>query len=154
MDSSIASFFAEVTPWHWFGIGLVLLIAELSTGTTYLLWPAVAAWITAILLLIFPLPIPFQLLAFGAVTIGLTLSGRRYLKGKWLKGDDNKALNERGKMLVGSSGVAAGSFENGVGRVKLGDSEWRAESSDAIGAGDAVSILAVEGATLKVARRV
>ena len=153
MDSSIASFFAEVTPWHWFGIGLVLLIAELSTGTTYLLWPAVAAWITAVLLLLFPLPLPFQLLAFGAVTIGLTLSGRRYLKGKWLKGDD-KGLNDRGKTLVGASGVAAGSFENGVGRVKLGDSEWRAESNDAIGAGDAVSILAVEGATLKVVRRV
>ena len=30
------------------------------------------------------------------------------------------------------------------------ESEWRAESKDAIGAGDAVSILAVEGATLKV----
>lgn len=151
MDSVIA-FFAETTPWHWFGLGLVLLIAELSTGTTYLLWPAVAAWLTAILLLIFPLPLPFQLLAFGAITIGLTLSGRRYLKGKWLKGGD-KELNDRGRMLVGASGIAAGNFENGVGRVKLGDSEWRAESADAIGAGDAVSILSVEGATLMVARK-
>lgn len=153
MDSSIASFFAEVTPWHWFGIGLVLLIAEISTGTTYLLWPAVAAWLTALLLFLFPLPLPFQLLAFGVATLGLTLTGRRYLRGKWLKAGDSE-LNDRGKMLVGVSGVAAGSFENGVGRVKLGDSEWRAESDDAIGAGDAVSILAVEGATLKVVRRV
>lgn len=152
MDSSIAAFFAEVTPWHWFGIGLVLLIAEISTGTTYLLWPAVAAWLTAILLLLFPLPLPLQLFAFGAATIGLTLSGRRYVKGKWLKGGD-KELNDRGKMLVGTSGVAATAFEHGVGRVRLGDTEWRAESDDAIGAGDAVSILAVDGATLKVVRR-
>jgi hypothetical protein len=151
MDA-VALFFTEITPWHWFGLGLVLLIGELTTGTTYLLWPAVAAWITAILLFVFPLPVPFQLLAFGLVTLGLTLSGRRYLRGKWLKGGD-KALNDRGKLLVGATAVAAGNFENGVGRVKLGDSEWRAESEDAIGAGDAVSVLAVEGATLKVARR-
>lgn len=145
-------FFAVMTPWHWFGIGIVLLIAELTTGTTYLLWPAVAAWITAILMLVFPLQLPFQLLAFGVVTLGLTLSGRRYLKGQWLKGGD-KDLNDRGRMLVGASGVAAGNFENGLGRVKLGDSEWRAESKDAIGAGDPVSILAVEGATLMVVRK-
>ena len=151
MDS-FAAFFTEVTPWHWFGFGVVLLMGELTTGTTYLLWPAVAAWITAVLLLMFPLPLPFQLLAFGAVTLGLTLSGRRYLKGKWLKGGD-KELNDRGRLLVGGSGVAAGAFENGVGRVKLGDSEWRAESADAIGAGDVVSIVAVEGATLKVKRK-
>jgi hypothetical protein len=151
MDS-FAAFFTDVTPWHWFGFGLLLLMGELTTGTTYLLWPAVAAWITAILLLILPLPVPFQLLAFGVVTLGLTLSGRRYIKGKWLKAGDRE-LNDRGRLLVGGSGVAAGPFENGVGRVKLGDTEWRAESADAIGAGDAVSILAVEGATLKVARK-
>ncbi len=148
----LAAFFAVMTPWHWFGIGLVLLMAELATGTTFLLWPAVAAWITALLLLLVPMPLPVQLLAFGVATIGLTYAGRRYLKGRWLRGGDRE-LNDRGRMLIGASGVAAGTFENGVGRVKLGDSEWRAESKDAIGAGDAVSILAVEGATLKVVRR-
>jgi len=151
MDS-VMEFFATMTAWHWFGIGIVLLIAELSTGTTYLLWPAVAAGMTAILMLVFPLQAPFQLFAFGALTLGLTLTGRRYLKGPWLQGDD-AALNDRGRMLVGASGVAAGNFENGLGRVKLGDSEWRAESKDAIGAGDPVSVLSVEGATLKVARK-
>jgi inner membrane protein len=148
----IASFFAAMTPWHWFGIGLVLLMAELATGTTYLLWPAVAAWITALFLLAVPMALPVQLLAFGVATLGLTVAGRRYLKGRWLKGGD-KELNDRGRMLIGASGVAAGTFEHGVGRVKLGDSEWRAESKDSIGAGDAVSVLAFEGATLKVVRR-
>ena len=137
---------------QWLALGLALLIAELSTGTTYLLWPAVAAWVTGLVLLFVPLPLPAQLTIFTAVTLATTLTGRTYLKGRLLGAPGDDAMNDRARQLVGATGIAAGVFENGVGRVKLGDSEWRGLSADAIGAGDVVRVIAVEGATLTVRR--
>ena len=34
--------------WWWLGIAAALLIAELVTGTTYILWPAAAAFLTSL----------------------------------------------------------------------------------------------------------
>ena len=151
MDWLIA-FFTHLGAPQWLALGLVLLIAELSTGTTYLLWPAMAAWVTGLVLMFVPLPLPAQLTIFAAVTLATTLTGRTWLKGRMLGAPGDDAMNDRGRQLVGAKGIAAGVFENGVGRVRLGDSEWRGASSDAIGAGDAVEVLAVEGATLTVRR--
>ena len=148
----LTEFFTHLAAPQWLALGLVLLIAELSTGTTYLLWPAVAAWVTGLVLMFVPLPLPAQLTIFAAVTLVTTLTGRTYLKGRLLGAPGDDTMNDRARQLVGAMGIAAGVFENGVGRVKLGDSEWRGLSADAIGAGDMVRVIAVEGATLTVRR--
>lgn len=148
----LIAFFTHLGAPQWLAVGLVLLIAELSTGTTYLLWPAAAAWVTGLVLMFVPLPLPAQLTIFAAVTLATTLTGRSYLKGRLLGAPGDSAMNDRARQLVGATGVAAGVFENGLGRVKLGDTEWRGRSSDAIGAGDAVRVVSVEGATLTVRR--
>lgn len=148
----LACFFSALTAWHWFAFGLVLLIAETSTGTTYLLWPAVAAWIVMLILLFLPIGLPAQLTIFGAATLATTLTGRNYVKGRLLGGGGDPAMNDRARQLIGAKGQAATTFENGLGRVKLGDSEWRGASADAIGAGDAVVVERVDGATLHVRR--
>lgn len=137
---------------HWFVLGLVLLVAELSTGTTYLLWPAVAAWLVGLVLLFVPLALPAQLAIFAGATLATTLTGRTYVKGRLLGAGGDPAMNDRAKQLVGARAVASGAFENGVGRVRLGDSEWRGASAEAIGAGDPLVVTAVEGATLHVRR--
>ncbi len=151
MDWLIA-FVTHLSAPHWLAIGLALLIAELSTGTTYLLWPAVAAWLTGLVLLFVPIGLPAQLTIFALTTLATTLTGHTYVKGRLLGAAGDDTMNDRAKQLVGARGVAAGGFEHGVGRVKLGDSEWRGASADAIGAGDAVVVESVEGATLKVRR--
>lgn len=136
---------------HWFAAGLILLGAELLTGTTYLLWPAISAWLVGLVMLFLPLPFAAQLTVFGVATLATTLTGRNYVKGPLL-GPGAIAMNDRARQLVGAKGQAATNFEHGIGRVKLGDSEWRGASDDAIGAGDAVVVLSVEGATLNVKR--
>lgn len=146
-------FLAGVEYWHWLVLGLALLIAELLTGSTYLLWPAVAAWIVGVIALLFAIAFPAQLAIFSVATIALTLTGRTYVKGRWLMSGGDPHLNEPAARLIGSVAYAAADFVEGAGRVKLADSEWRAESSDPIAAGDAVSVYAVDGATLKVRRK-
>jgi membrane protein implicated in regulation of membrane protease activity len=145
------AFLSSVGAAHWFALGLVLLIAELFSGTTYLLWPAVSAWLVGLVMLFLPLPMAAQLTVFGVATLATTLTGRNYVKGPLL-GPGAATMNDRAAQLVGAKGQAATAFENGVGRVKLGDSEWRGASDDAIGAGDPVVVLSVDGATLNVKR--
>lgn len=143
---------SRVEPMHWFAIGLAFLVAEVATGTTYLLWPAAAAAITAALALIFPGNPVLHWAIFAALTLALTLTGHFYVRGRWLKREQGHGVNERGHHLIGQHAHAEGAFENGVGSVKLHDTIWRAVSDDAVGAGERVEILSVDGATLRVKR--
>lgn len=151
MDA-IAALLGQIQPWHWLALGLAFLVAELASGSTYLLWPAASAWLVGLLLFFLPIGVGGQLLIFAGATIALTLTGHRYVRGRWLTQGGDPQLMEPGLRFRGRQAVAAGPFEHGVGRVRLDDTEWRAESLDAIGAGEKVEVLAVEGATLKVRR--
>jgi membrane protein implicated in regulation of membrane protease activity len=148
----LVSVFGQVQAWHWLAFGLALLVAELSTGTTYLLWPAVAAWLTGLMMLFFPLGFPAQLTIFAIVTLTTSLTGRQYLRGRWLQSGD-ATLNDAASQLIGQVGAVAQPIEQGIGQIRLGDTVWRAASEDELGLGEAVEVIGVEGATLKVRRR-
>lgn len=151
MDGLLQTF-AGVEYWHWLALGLVLLLVELVTGTTYLLWPAVAAWATGLAAMIVPMPFTVQLIIFAVSVVLLLLFARPLVRNRLLAGPESD-LNEPGRQLTGARGVAVAAFAQGEGRVKLGDTEWRAESDDAINAGDTVEVLGVNGSSLKVKRR-
>jgi membrane protein implicated in regulation of membrane protease activity len=141
----------QIEYWHWLALGLVLLVGELTTGSTYLLWPAAAAWIAGLAVLLLGIAWPAQLAVFGVSAIGLTALGRSYLRGRWLTGADVAPPNEPAARLVGQTAVAVADFAHGEGRVRLGDSEWRAVSALPVRAGEAVVVERAEGATLHVA---
>lgn len=136
--------------WHWLALGLIILVGEFATGSTYLLWPAAAAWLVGLLLLLAPIGWPIQFALFAAATIALTLLGRAYLNEKLLGVLPGPLLNSPAQDLIGRLGVVEQDFAHGVGRVRLADTVWRAESSDSLAAGARVEIIAVDGATLKV----
>jgi inner membrane protein len=147
---SLFSLLAQIGPQHWLVLGLVLLIAEMASGTTYLLWPAVAAFLTALLAWGAPTGWAVELGVFAALVIALTAFGRPLVQ-RWRGEGEASGLNERGQALVGSRAVLA-EFAGGVGVVRIGDSVWRAVSDEALAPGDSVEIAGVEGATLKVKR--
>lgn len=150
---TLFSALAGLEYWHWLVLGLALLIAELATGSTYLLWPAVGAWITGLLFLLFPIGWPAQLTAFAISTVALTAFARPLVKARLFTQGGDPTLNDPSRQLIGQSATASGAFAQGFGRVKLGDTEWRAQSLDEIAAGEAVEVTGVEGATLRVRRR-
>lgn len=135
---------------HWLVLALVLLIAELATGTTYLLWPAVAAGVTGLIALFFPTSVYIEIGVFAGLTILLTLLGRPLVRNLRTAAENAPVLNERDKTVIGARAVAMNAFINGAGQVKLGDSVWRAQSSEAIAAGQAVEVLSVDGTTVTV----
>jgi membrane protein implicated in regulation of membrane protease activity len=143
---------ASIEYWHWLALGLVLLLAELVTGSTYLLWPAVAAWLTGLLAMIIPVPWAVQLVVFSVAVLALLIFARPLFRNRLLMGPLS-TVNEPALHLIGTQGMASAAFAQGEGRVRLGDTEWRAESQDAIAAGETVDVIGVEGSSLKVRRR-
>jgi membrane protein implicated in regulation of membrane protease activity len=149
MDSLIALLDA-MAPQHWLVLGLVLLIAEMVSGTTYLLWPAVAAFVTALVAWIAPTGWVAEFLLFAVLILVLTYFGHPMVK-RFRNEGAATGLNERSQALVGVRGVVT-NFANGAGSVKVKDTVWRAISDEALEAGQPVEVAAVDGVTLKVKR--
>jgi len=147
----LVSLLAAIEPQHWFALGLTLLIAEMASGTTYLLWPAVAAFIVGAISLTGATTWMLDVAVFAVLVIALTALGRPLVKRLRASGDTATTLNERSAQMIGARAVVT-AFANGVGAVKINDSEWRAVSEESLSPGEAVEIAAVDGTTLKVRR--
>lgn len=147
MDA-LVSLLAGIAPTHWLALGLILLIAEMASGTTYLLWPAVAAGVTGLIAFTGLTTWPMDIAIFAVLVIALTYFGRPLVR-KFRT--ESHLLNERAVQLIGTRGIAAQNFVNGVGSVKLNDTVWRAQSAEDIAAGASVEVRSVDGATLHVA---
>lgn len=122
--------FLETMPfWYWWLLAIGLLIVEISTGTTYVLWPAVAAALVGtVCLFLFQGAWEVQLLIFAGLTLFLTIFVTPYAK-KWLHRakTDHEMLNERGAQKIGKHAVVMQGFVGGRGKVALGDTVWLAE---------------------------
>lgn len=136
------------TKWAILGIALVGL--ELLTGTTYILWPAVAAFIMAIIVFILPLGWELQLIIFFILSTLLLVAGHFYLKPKFKSGEPSD-LNDRARSMIGARVKAVTDFDLGRGRVQVGDSQWSAAMQDGTAKiGDELRVMEVKGVTLWV----
>ncbi len=139
----------NATRWGLLGIGLVGL--ELVTGTTYILWPAVAALVLAIAAFFLPIGWELQFILFFALSAVLLVVGHIYLR-PMMKSGEPADLNDPGRTMLGRRVVAFSDFDNGDGRVTVGDTQWKA-STDATAdpkVGDKLIITAIAGTTLIV----
>lgn len=154
----MASLIELLTPfsyWHWLGIALVLLGIEAATGTFDLLWVSVAGFVTAAFTAFMPGLAGdwrVQFLFFFIASVVLIILGRTVFSGLRRVADEHPTLNKRMNSLVGQRGTVAGAFQSGLGRVKIGDTEWSAESVDGFdyAGGEAVIVDSVHGNAVKV----
>jgi inner membrane protein len=154
MDA-IVGFFESLTVWHWVGLGIVLMTIEVAVGTFDLLWVSIGAFLTALFALIVPLPAggwQGQMVFFGIVAIAFVISGRTLFKGLRTRATSHPNLNDRLANMVGQSGEAFTNFDQGQGKVKVGDTVWLARQSDdtVLVEGDRIVITGSEGGLLKV----
>jgi len=147
--------FLETMPFcYWLVLAAGLLLLEVMTGSTYLLWPATAAIFVG-LTAIWPLQNNWQIqiLLFTVITALLTLYAAPRVK-PWLhrSRQDHQLLNERGARKVGRRVSVDRDFLNGAGQVKLDDTLWLAESinGENFEAGTSVEIARVDGTKLIV----
>lgn len=150
MDNSLMQLLGEMSGVHWVILAFIILVAEALTGTSYLLWPAAAAFIVGIITFFLPLGPEMQFLLFAIITAVLLFVGQKYIRPK-VQGGEPSDLNDRARSMVGMRVKAVADFETGVGRVHVGDTQWRASMDEGNAkAGDELKVLSVKGTTLTV----
>ncbi|MEM7330401.1 MAG: NfeD family protein [Pseudomonadota bacterium] len=143
------------TAWHWLALALILFSVEMMTGTWDLLWVSIAAAFTSAFAAFAPSGIAGwegHLVFFAIASVILFIVGRTVFKSMRENVEEHPTLNKRMAGTLGQRGVVADDFAGGLGRVKLGDTEWSAQSTDGanLASGAAVIVEATEGNTLKV----
>lgn len=134
----------------WVILGVLLLIVEVVTGTTYILWPAAAALIVGVLVYLLPFGWEMQFLLFFILSTVLLIVGHTHIRPK-MKGGEPSDLNDRARSMIGMRVKAIADFETGRGRVQVGDTQWRAAMNEGDAkAGDELRVVSVKGTTLTV----
>ncbi len=150
----IASIIAELGPWNWMALGLILLTLEIFVPGMFMIWFGVAALITgAISLAIWPMALwtwPIQITVFLALSVACVFAGRKLVRDRDHETDE-PLLNNRTAQMVGRIATLDEAIVNGHGRVKIGDTLWRIKGDDAP-AGTRVKVAAVERDILNVSR--
>lgn len=139
----------RIQSWHWWVLGALLLILEVFAPGVFFVWLAMAAFMLGLLVFVLPLPVTLQLLLFALLSVVAVLIGRRYVNHLILGGDEGETMNRGASRLVGRTVVVTAAIRNGVGRVRVGDSDWRATGPD-VPEGANVLIVSAEGTTLHV----
>ena len=145
----MADYFSTLLFWHWWVLGLVLVVIEMIAPGFFLLWIGLAAGVTGVILAIAPgLGWQVQFLIFGVLAVASVVGARYYFKRNPIETAD-ATLNRRGAQYIGRTFSLEEAIVNGFGKVRVGDSVWRAEGPD-LPAGDRVKVIGVDGAALKV----
>lgn len=148
----IARIIAELGPWSWWVIGMLLLAAELLIPGVFLVWIGLGAILTgALSLLLWEAGFwtwQIQSLVFAVSAVVFTLAGRRFFSSVGADSDE-PLLNNRGASLVGRTAVLAEPIREGRGRIRLDDTFWLVSGPDLPG-GARVRIVASNGRDLMV----
>jgi len=139
---------SDMNIWHWMILGLVLLGIEMVTGTFDLLMVAIAAFLTGLFEQFAPGSIASwqgQFIFFGVVSVVLLVLGRTFFSDMRNSETEHPTLNKRMNGLIGKRGTVSIAFAAGQGKVRIGDTEWLAESIDGTDFADGAAII-VEGA--------
>ncbi len=143
-------FLEHAVYWHWFIAGLALLVLEmLIPANLVLLWMGISAMIVGLLMWAFPMPWPGQLVLFAMLSLASFFAYRRWRPQE--TASDAPTLNRRGESYVGRTFSLTSPIINGVGTLKVDDSQWRVAGPD-LPEGSRVRIVKAEGATLRVER--
>jgi membrane protein implicated in regulation of membrane protease activity len=137
--------------WHWWTLGVLLLIVELLAPGMFFIWMGESAFVVGGILWLMPaLETEYQLMLFSALSLVSILVFRRFLKWRPII-SDHPLLNQRTAQYVGRVFTLEEPIVNGRGKIRVDDSSWRVEGEDcAVGA--KVRVIDAEGVILKVER--
>ncbi len=140
-----------ISPWWWFALGVVLGVLEMATMSFFLIWPALAALVMALVLVMVPdASGELQITVFAVLAVVFTLIGRALLN-RYGDGGGEVALNDRARMMIGRHGEVV-AFRGPEGTVVIDDIRWQARwpAGQSAAPGDTVRVVDAEGMTLLV----
>ncbi len=140
---------SEITYWHWWVLGVVLIIFEVLSPMVFMLWMGISAGVVGLLVLLFPeIPWEMQIILFGVFSVASIAIWRAYLKRNPTKTDQPR-LNRRGEQYVGRVFTLEEPIVNGQGKIRVDDSTWKITGDDCP-EGTRVEVTGVAGVILEV----
>ena len=141
-------------PWHWFVLGILLILSELILPAFAALWFGIAAIAVSLVFLLFPsMSFTFQVVLWIILSIGCTVLWFKFIKP--LSVDKTKAGMSR-EATIGQTGmvIQTGLAHNEI-RVRfalpvLGSDEWNCRSLSPVEVGDRVTVTDILGNDLVV----
>lgn len=151
----VFDFLNGISPWWWVAAALALGTIEILTFSFFLIWPAIAAFLVAIFMWIFPeMSGAAQMLIFAVLSAVLTLVGRQWVMTR-KPTSENPGLNNRASALIGRNAVLIEDFSGtAMGNVEVDGIRWRARlESEAATAktGASLRIMSADGMVLVLA---
>ncbi|MBA4749219.1 MAG: NfeD family protein [Alphaproteobacteria bacterium] len=135
--------------WHWWVLGVFLLVLETFVPGAFFLWLGVSAMVTGVLAFVLPsAPLAVNALFFAVMSVVSVVGWRVYQRKHPTKTQDN-LLNRRGAQLMGQKLILSEPLKGGRGHTKVGDTLWSIEGPD-LPQGTEVEVIAVNANTLVV----
>lgn len=124
------SFFTspDYSHWSWLVLGLLLAGIELLIPGVFIIWFAVAAFLTGILDFIFALSWQSAFIVFSILSPISVFAGRAIDR----KNHTAKDPSELSDTLMGQTFMLTESIQNGYGRIRVADSSWRVQSTESL----------------------
>ena len=142
----------ELLFWHWWILAGVLLVGEILTFTSFLLWISVAAFITGITKFFAPtIDWQWQLVLFAFLSmVGIFITIMFFKNKKGSEKTGYNALNSRAESYVGKKFTLSTPVINGSGKIKVGDTYWLIHCDEDLADGTKIEVVSTKGTTLIV----
>lgn len=137
--------------WYWLSFGLLLIAGEALGAAGFLLGAAVAALLLGCLVLMMPsMDWHEQVLSFAVMSVFFTVVYWKRFR-RFNQKTDRPQLNQRLLQMVGTTHVLETPVEDGVGRLKAGDTLWKVHCKQTnLPVGTRVKVTGVKGTHLVV----
>ena len=152
------AWFEQLSQWHWFIFGLLLLIGEALGASGFLLGTSIAALLMGVIVWIGAsvteggMGWQAQIMLCAALSVIFSLLYWRFFRAD-LQASDRPELNHRTAQLVGRKLV----LENKIqfeGRIQIGDTFWKVVSDTPLNEGDHIEVISADATTLTIKKLV
>jgi len=141
----------EIVFWHWWILGVALLIFELLVPGVFFLWVGLSAFAVGAIAALLPFFVwQYQLFLFSVLSVGSVVLWRAYLNKHPTK-TDRPLLNRRSAQYIGRVFTLEQPIVNRRGKIKVDDSIWKIEGDDC-SAHTQIKVVSVNGVVLQVER--
>ena len=111
--------------WHWWVLGVVLIVLEILSPAAFFLWLGISAGVVGLVVLFNPgMFWTQQWLLFAVLGVASIVLWRVYLRRHPTK-TASPLLNRRGHQYVGRLFVLDDPVVNGQGKIHVDDSTWK-----------------------------
>jgi len=156
MENEMWAWLDQLDMWHWFILGLILLMGEAFGAAGFLLGAAVGSLLTGILVWVAAMVVEGgmgwqgQILSWTVLAIVCSLLYWNKFRASH-QVSERPELNHRSSQLIGRKLTLKQDVDFN-GRIQIGDTFWKVTCEDSLKIGDKIEVVAADVSTLTIAK--